>query len=49
MHGISYDIAHMLAGLLVLLSFLMLYQVRLVPLLNVLAAHAFVLALSVAW
>ena len=36
-------------GFLVLLSFLMLYQVRLVPLLNVLAAHAFVLALSVAW
>ena len=49
MTGISYDIAHMLAGFLVLLSFLMLYQVRLLPLLNVLAAHAFVLALSVAW
>jgi hydrogenase-4 component E len=49
MTGISYDIAHTLAGFLVLLSFLMLYQIRLVPLLNVLAAHAFVLALSVAW
>src|ERR1019366_2224583 len=49
MHGISFDIAHMLAGFLVLLSFLMLYQVRLLPLLHVLAAHAFVLALSVAW
>jgi hydrogenase-4 component E len=49
MTGISYDISHMLAGLLVLLSFLMLYQVRLLPLFNVLAAHAFVLALSVAW
>jgi hydrogenase-4 component E len=49
MHGIDFDIAHMLAGFLVLLSFLMLYQVRLLPLLNVLAAHAFVLALSVAW
>ena len=49
MLGIPYDIAHMLAGFLVLLSFLMLYQMRLVPLLNVLAAHALVLALSVAW
>jgi hydrogenase-4 component E len=49
MHGIDFDIAHMLAGFLVLLSLLMLYQVRLPPLLNVLAAHAFVLALSVGW
>jgi hydrogenase-4 component E len=49
MGGISFDIAHMLAGFLVLMSFLMLYQVRLLPLLNVLGAHAFVLALSVAW
>jgi hydrogenase-4 component E len=49
MHGISFDIAHMLAGFLVLASFLMLYQVRLYSLLNVLALHAFVLALSVAW
>jgi hydrogenase-4 component E len=49
MNSIAFDIAHMLAGFLVLLSFLMLYQVRLLPLLNVLAAHAFVLALSVAW
>jgi hydrogenase-4 component E len=49
MSSMAFDIAHMLAGFLVLLSFLMLYQVRLLPLLNVLAAHAFVLALSVAW
>ncbi|MSP01894.1 MAG: hydrogenase-4 component E [Acetobacteraceae bacterium] len=49
MNGIAFDISHMLAGFLVLLSFLMLYQVRLLPLLNVLAAHAFVLAMSVAW
>jgi hydrogenase-4 component E len=49
MTGMDFDIAHMLAGLLVLLSFLMLYQVRLLPLLHVLAAHAFVLAMSVAW
>jgi hydrogenase-4 component E len=49
MHGIDFDIAHMLAGFLVLLSLLMLYQVRVLPLLYVLAAHAFVLALSVSW
>lgn len=49
MNGISFDISHMLSGTLVLLSFMMLYQVRLLPLLNVLAAHALVLSLSVAW
>lgn len=49
MHTISFDIAHMLAGSLVLASFVMLYQVRLYSLLNVLAGHAFILALSVAW
>jgi hydrogenase-4 component E len=48
-HTLSFDIAHMLAGLLVLVSFMMLYQVRLYALLHVLALHAFVLALSVAW
>jgi len=49
MHGLSFDIAHMLAGGLVLLSFMMLYQTRLYPLINVLSAHAFVLTASVAW
>ena len=49
MHGLDFDIAHMLAGSLVLLSLMMLYQVRLTALLHVLAAHAFVLAASVAW
>jgi hydrogenase-4 component E len=49
MHGLVFDIAHMLAGGLVLLSFVLLYQDRLYALLNVFAAHAFVLALSVAW
>ena len=43
------DIAHSLAGLLVLVSFMMLYQDRLLALLHVLGLHAFVLALSVAW
>ncbi|HIJ61453.1 MAG TPA: hydrogenase-4 component E [Rhodospirillaceae bacterium] len=48
-HGLNYDVAHMLAGGLVLVSFMMLYQVRLSSLLRVFAAHAVVLALSVAW
>jgi hydrogenase-4 component E len=49
MLGLSFDIAHFLAGSLVLVSFLMLYQVRLVALVNVFAAHAAILALSVGW
>lgn len=49
MHGITFDIAHLLAGVLVLVSFLELYQDRLSALINVYGAHAFVLTLSVAW
>jgi hydrogenase-4 component E len=49
MQGLHYDVAHMLAGGLVLVSFMMLYQNRLYTLLNVLALHAFVLACAVAW
>jgi len=49
MRGIAFDIAHMLAGTLVLVSFLQLYQDRLYSLLNTFALHALVLALSVAW
>jgi len=48
-NGLVFDIAHLLAGGLVLVSFLMLYQDRLYALLNVFALHAVVLALSVAW
>jgi hydrogenase-4 component E len=49
MHDINFDVAHLLAGFLVLMSFLQLYQDRLYALLNIFAAHALVLALSVAW
>src|SRR5262245_50895676 len=49
MRGLTFDVAHMLAGSLVLVSFLQLYQGRLSALLNMVALHAFVLALSVAW
>ncbi|RWB78343.1 MAG: hydrogenase-4 component E [Mesorhizobium sp.] len=49
MNGLTFDIAHVLAGSLVLISFMMLYQDRLFALINVFALHAVVLALSVAW
>lgn len=49
MHSLGFDIAHLLAGGLVLVSFMLLYQDRLTALLNVYALHASVLALSVAW
>ena len=49
MRGLSFDIAHLLAGSLVLVSFIQLYQDRLYALLNVFALHAAVLALSVGW
>ena len=45
----AYDIAHLLAGSLVLVSFMLLYQDRLYALLNVYALHAVVLAAAVAW
>jgi len=49
MDRIAFDIAHLLAGGLVLVSFMMIYQERLTALLNVFAMHAVVLALSVSW
>ncbi len=49
MERIAFDIAHLLAGGLVLVSFMLLYQDRLYAVLNVFALHAFILALSVAW
>ena len=48
MSTLTLDIAHLLAGSLVLVSFMLLYQDRLYALLNVYALHAFVLALAVA-
>jgi hydrogenase-4 component E len=44
-----FDVAHMLAGGLVLVSFMLLYQDRMFALLNVFALHAAVLSASVAW
>jgi len=45
----SVDVAHLLAGSMVLVSFMLLYQDRMFALLNVFALHAIVLAASVAW
>ena len=49
MSSLDFDIAHLFAGGLVLVSFMMLYQDRLYALLNVFALHAVVLAFSVGW
>ena len=49
MHGLAFDVAHLLAGSLVLVSLMMLYQDRLYALLNVFALHALLLSLSVGW
>lgn len=49
MGNLVFDTAHLLAGGLVLVSFMMLYQDRLYALLNIFALHALVLTLSVAW
>jgi hydrogenase-4 component E len=49
MQTLSFDVAHMLAGLMLLVSFMLLYQTRMFALLNVFALQAVVLAASVAW
>jgi hydrogenase-4 component E len=49
MSPFALSVAHMFAGGLVLVSFMMLYQDRLLALINVLALHSVLLALSVAW
>ena len=49
MNAHSFDVAHMLAGGLVLVSFVLLYQDRMFALLNVFAVHAMLLSGSVAW
>jgi hydrogenase-4 component E len=49
MDRLAFDVAHFLAGGLVLISFMLLYQDRLYALLNAFALQALTLALSVAW
>jgi hydrogenase-4 component E len=47
--GLSFDVSHLLAGGLVLISLMLLYQDRLYAMLNTFALHAAVLALAVGW
>jgi hydrogenase-4 component E len=49
MSSLDFDISHLLAGTLVLISFMLLYQDRLFALINTYALHALTLALAVAW
>ena len=50
MNGVTgFDVSHALAGGLVLLSFLLLYQDRMMALINIFALHATVLTLGVLW
>ena len=49
MPALAFDTAHLLAGGLVLVSFILLYQDRLSSLLTIYALHATLLAGSVAW
>ena len=49
MPALFLDLAHVLAGGLVLVSFMLLYQDRMFGLLNVFALHAVILSASVAW
>jgi len=46
---LAFDIAHLCAGSLVLVSFMLLYQDRLTGLINTFALHALVVSFSVAW
>ena len=49
MRGFGYDIAHLLGGGMLAVSFALLYQSRLFAVLQTFALHAFLLAAAVAW
>jgi len=49
MRAIYFDVAHLLAGSMLVLSFVLLYQDRITAVLNVFALQAIALSLSVAW
>jgi len=49
MDQIALDVAHLFAGGLVLVSFMLLYQDRMSGLVNIFALHALVVSFSVAW
>jgi hydrogenase-4 component E len=45
----AYDVSHLLAGLMLVASFALLYQDRIFAVLNIFAAQAIVLAMAVGW
>src|SRR6266699_1738354 len=47
--GIAYEISHLLAGVMLVTSFALLYQERVAAVLNAFAAQSITLALAVAW
>jgi len=47
--SLAFDVAHLFAGGLVLVSFMLLYQDRMTGLINTFALHALVVSFSVAW
>ena len=49
MGHLELDVAHLFAGGLVLVSFMLLYQDRIFALVNIFALHALVVSLSLAW
>ena len=49
MGGLHFDVAHLLAGLMVAVSLTLLYQDRLTAVLNVFAIHAMLLGAAVGW
>jgi hydrogenase-4 component E len=49
MDSLALDVAHLFAGGLVLVSFMLLYQDRMTGLINIFALHALVVSFSVAW
>lgn len=49
MRGLNFDIAHMLASAMVAVSFLLLYQNRVLGLVRIFTLHSVVLAASVGW
>lgn len=49
MHGLAFDVSHLLSGGMVLVSLMLLYQGRLYSLINVFALHALLLGFAVGW
>ncbi len=47
--GLAFDVAHMLAGGMVTVSFMLLFQDRLFALIQFISLHALVLAMALAW